>query len=138
MSPDKIALTLALGSTLATFPVLGTTSILSGIVAIALGLNQPLMQFTGWLFYPLQLLLLVPLFRAGEYLGAPHLALSLPQMMIRFRAGPGQFVHDFGAIALGGIGVWCLMAPPTIALLYFLARPAVRSLARKTVWRQAS
>ncbi len=129
MTPEKIALTLALGATIATFPVLGSTSILSGLVAIILGLNQPLMQLTGWLFYPLQVLLLLPLYRAGEFLGAPRLALTVPQMVAKFRSSPSQFICDFGGVALGGIGVWCLLAPVAITILYFVTRLPLRALA---------
>ncbi|WP_029919868.1 DUF2062 domain-containing protein [Nevskia soli] len=129
ITPEKIALTVALGCVLATFPILGSTTLLCTAAALWLRLNQPIIQLANYLCYPLQILLLIPLYRAGEWLGAPHLALSIPQLMERFRAGPLQFIADFAGIALGGVGIWCLAAPPVGAALYFILRPPLRLLA---------
>lgn len=129
ITPEKIALTVALGGVLAVFPILGSTTLLCGLAAFCLGLNQPVIQLVNYLCYPLQLALLLPFYRAGEWLGAPHLALSIPQLIDRFRAGPLRFIGDFAGIALGGIGIWCVIAPLTALLLYFGLRPPLRLLA---------
>ena len=44
VSPERIALTLAVGSALALLPILGTTTTLCLIAGIVLGLNQPIIQ----------------------------------------------------------------------------------------------
>lgn len=132
ITPEKIALTLALGFALAVFPILGSTTILCALAAALLRLNQPIIQLVNYLAYPLQFLLLIPFYRAGEWFGAPHLELSIPEMIERFRAGPGQFMLDFGSIALGGIAAWCLLAPPVALLLYELLKPLLRGLAART------
>jgi hypothetical protein len=130
ITPDKIALTIALGSLLAIFPILGSTTLLCGIAAAALRLNQPVIQLVNWLVYPLQLILLIPFYRAGEWLGAPHLSLSIPQLIDRFAAGPMRFVVDFGVIALGGIAAWFIVAPPALAILFLTLRLPLRLAAR--------
>lgn len=132
ITPEKIALTIALGVTLALFPIIGSTTLLCGIAAVWLRLNQPIIQLVNWLCAGLQLLLLIPLYRAGEIFGAPHLNLSIAQLIERFRDGPWQFILDFGLIALGGIAVWCLLAPIMAAALYYSLRPALRALAART------
>jgi uncharacterized protein (DUF2062 family) len=132
ITPEKIALTLALGTVLSLFPIMGSTTLLCTLAALLLRLNQPVIQLLNWICYPLQLTLLIPFYRAGEWLGAPHLALSIPQMIDRFKAGVWQFIQDFGLIALGGIGIWFLVAPPVAALLYFGLRPPLRALAART------
>jgi uncharacterized protein (DUF2062 family) len=132
ITPDKIALTIALGSVLAVFPILGSTTLLCTAVAAALRLNQPVIQLVNWLIYPLQLALLIPFYRAGEYFGAPHLSLSIPQLAARFAAGPLRFIVDFGVIALGGIAAWSLAAAPVIAAIFFALRPLLRLAARRS------
>jgi uncharacterized protein (DUF2062 family) len=131
ISADKIALTLALGGMLSIFPILGATTLLCGLAAVWLGLNQPIIQLVNWLCAPLQLALLIPFYRAGEVLGAPHLALSIPQLARRFSAGPLQFFGDFAGIALGGIASWCVAAPVAGLLLYLSLRPPLRLLAAR-------
>ena len=126
ITPDKIALTIALGASLAIFPILGSTTLLCAATAVWLRLNQPVIQLVNYLAYPLQLILLIPFYRAGEWFGAPHLSLSIPQLVTRFTAGPLKFIADFGTIALGGIAVWFVIAPPLIALIYFALRHPLR------------
>ena len=44
VTPQKVALSLAVGSALALFPILGTTTALCLVAGVALGLNQPIIQ----------------------------------------------------------------------------------------------
>jgi len=131
ITPEKIALTAALGAVLAVFPILGSTTLLCGLAAWWLRLNQPIIQLVNYLCYPLQFLLLLPFYRAGEWFGAPHVALSIPDLLARFEAGPMQFVADFSLVALGGIAAWAVAAPLAIAGLYYGLRPALRVMARR-------
>lgn len=139
ITPERIALTLALASVISVFPILGATTLLCALVAIRLRLNQPLIQLANYLFYPVQLILLLPFYRAGETLfGQPHLPIfSIPELLARFKAGPLQFIADYGMTALYGIAVWALVAPFIAALLYFALRPLLRGLARRARIRPA-
>jgi uncharacterized protein (DUF2062 family) len=130
ITPEKIALTIALGLVLGIFPILGSTTLLCGLAAVTLRLNQPIIQLVNYFVYPLQLALIIPLYRAGEILfrQAP-VPLSIPLIFARFRADFWQFLRDFGMIAVQGVVVWCLLAPLVVAILYFSLRPALRTLA---------
>lgn len=132
ISPEKIALTIALGAVIGSFPILGSTTLLCALAAFVLRLNQPVIQLVNYFTYPLQLALLIPLLRAGEFFGAPQLALSIPQMIERFEAGAWQFMLDFGLIALGGVAAWCVLAPLATAILYFSLRGPLRVLAARS------
>lgn len=127
---ETIALTIALGIVLGIFPILGATTLLCGIAAARLGLNQPIIQLVNYFVYPVQLLTLLPFYRAGETLfGRPHLPLSIPMLIERFRDNTAKFFGDFGMIAVAGIVVWCLVAPLLGAALYFTLRTPLRRLA---------
>ena len=129
ITPERIALTMALGAVISVFPVFGSTTLLCGLVALWLRLNQPVIQLVNWACAPLQVILIIPFYRAGEWLGAPHLQLSIPQLFERFRAGPLRFIADFATIALGGVAVWILLAPAVVAALYFGLRAPLRAMA---------
>lgn len=139
ITPERIALTLALASVISVFPILGSTTLLCALVAAWLRLNQPLIQLANYLFYPLQLILLLPFYRAGETLfRQPHLPIfSISELMTRFKAGPLQFIADYGMTALYGVCVWLLIAPFVSALLYFTLRPLLRRLARRANLKSA-
>ncbi len=83
------------------------------------------------LTYPLQLATILFFMRAGESLfGAAHVPLSIPMMMDRFFAAPGQFMKDFGIIGLYGVVVWLLLAPVLLAVVYFISKPLVEKLSK--------
>ncbi|MES0873176.1 DUF2062 domain-containing protein [Sinimarinibacterium thermocellulolyticum] len=134
ITPEKIALTLALGAVLGIFPILGSTTILCALVGIWLKLNQPVIQLVNYFMYPLQIALLLPFYRAGESLfGQPHVPIfSVNQLTQRFQASPMQFMVDYGMVGVYGIVVWALVAPPLIAALYYGTRPLLRALARRS------
>ena len=132
VTPGKIAFTIAVGFALAIFPILGATTLLCTVAGILLKLNQPIIQLVNFFAYPAQLALLIPFYRAGESLfGQPHVPLSIPLFFERIGADFWQFLRDFGLIALQGIVVWCLIAPPLIAIIFFVTAPPLRALARQ-------
>lgn len=130
ITPEKIALTLALGSVLGVFPIIGATTALCAVAAWRLKLNQPIIQLTNYLLYPVHLLLLLPFYRAGETLfGKPHLPIfSIGELVHRFKESPLDFFADYGMVGLYGVVVWCLLAVPAATLLYFLLRGPMRAL----------
>ena len=132
IAPEQIARTIALGLVLGTFPILGATTLLCGVAAARLRLNQPIIQLANYFAYPVQLATIIPFYRAGETLfGQPHISLTIPMLVERFGAGMAKFFGDFGLIAVEGIAVWCLLAPFVAAAIYYLIRPSLRALARR-------
>lgn len=138
ITPEKIAFTIALGVLLSVFPILGATTLLCALAAILFRLNQPVIQLINYLAYPLQIILLIPFYRAGEHLlGLRSVPLNIPFLLQRFRADTGQFFKDFGLIGLGGILIWLMVAPPLVAVLYFIIRKPMRGLAARIRWERA-
>ena len=137
ITPEKIALTLALGGVIGIFPILGATTLLCGMVGFWLRLNQPIIQLVNYLVYPVQVLLLIPFYRAGEQLfGAePVPIFSVTDLMTRFQAGPLQFFADYGMVGVYGIVVWCLIAPPAITVAYFILKPLLKTLSSRQAQR---
>jgi uncharacterized protein (DUF2062 family) len=133
ITPEKIALTLALGGTVGLFPIIGATTVLCALAAWRLKLNQPIIQLVNYLLYPLHLLLLLPFYRAGETLfRQPHVPIfSIHELLHRFHADPLRFFADYGMVGLYGVVVWCLIAPPVAALLYLLLRRPLRAMSAR-------
>ena len=130
-TPAKIAQAIAFGVTTGVFPLLGTTTVLALGVGIMLKLNQPVLQVFRELTYPIQLATILLFMRAGESLfGAEHVPLSIPMMMERFFASPGQFLSEYGMIGLYGVVVWLLLAPLLIGVIYLVSKPLVEKLAK--------
>ena len=131
VTPQKIALTIALGINLAMFPILGSTTLLCAAVAFWLKLNQPIIQLVSWLAYPLQFAMLLPFIRIGEWITrAPQVTFSIPQMLQKFQDAPGNFLREFGMTGVHGIIAWLLIAPVLAALIYFALLPPLKKLSQ--------
>ena len=93
-----------------------------------LRLNQPLIQAVNFLAYPLQLALLIPFLRAGEWLfGAPHTPLSPARIAAMARADlPGRSRPSGPSRGTAPSSGRSLRSPAGL-LIYRLARPASRA-----------
>ena len=129
-TPQKIALTIALGLVLGIFPILGATTALCAIAGVWLKLNQPVIQLVNWLVSPLQLTLILVFVRIGEWLlRAQPVSFSVPELFRKFHESPAKFMQEFGLSGLHGIVAWLLIAPLLTALIYFLLLPPLKKLA---------
>jgi uncharacterized protein (DUF2062 family) len=96
-TPQKIALTIALGLNLGIFPILGATTTLCAVAGLWLKLNQPVIQLVNWLASPLQLVMILVFVRLGEWLvHAPHISFSIPELFQKFHQSPLKFLREFG------------------------------------------
>ena len=132
ITPDEVALTMAVGFMIGTFPVLGTTTVLCLLVGPLLKLNQPVLQIVNHSTYPLQLIG-IPLFiRLGEWLySAPPVPFSVLQMVEKFRKAPVSFFHHFAWTFVHCITAWFIVAPVMGLAIFLVARPLLRSSAAK-------
>lgn len=133
VTPEKIALSVALGAAIGVFPALGTTTTLCAILAFALGLNLPAIQLVNYLMYPAQLALLLPFLRMGEKLfGARHLPLSLGQIEALFHAGAWKAIQFLWTALWHAMVAWSLLAPVFAIAVYAILIPVLRRALRGT------
>ena len=111
---DTIAIILAVGLVLGTFPVYGCPTVFCLLAAVALRLNAPARQLVNQLLSPLQLALLVPFARLGE----------------RIIASPATASHSilsrFSEFTLQAIAGWLCISVPLGILLYFAVSQTLR------------
>lgn len=130
VTPSKIALTIAIGSALALFPILGTTTTLCVIAGVSLGLNQPIIQAVNALCTFIYFPFIVAFVRLGDALArSKPSSLDLKLMIAVFRHEPRQFFQQFGATALHAILGWAAVAPLWIPIVYFIALKPLRAAA---------
>jgi uncharacterized protein (DUF2062 family) len=132
ITPHKLALSIALGVTLALFPIMGTTTALCLLFGLALRLNQPILQLVNWLAWPLQIPGIYFFIRIGEWLThtAP-ISFSIPALLLAFKASPLDFLRQYGTTGLRGILAWLLIAPGLAALLYLLSLPILARMTQR-------
>jgi len=131
-TPERVALSVALGITLGLFPIFGTTTLLCVAAAVALRLNHPAIQITNQLMYPIQIPLIVVFVRLGEsMLGVAPIPFSATLMVAELRAHPAVLVERFGTAGLHGILGWAIVAPAVVSLAYLALVPILRVASRR-------
>jgi len=129
VSPERLALAVALGLVLGTFPVLGATTALCAVAGVGLRLNQPAIQVANYAAYPLQLALFVPFFRAGAWLfGAPPLAFTVADARAALARDTLGTIATYAGATLRAVVVWAILAPFVALALRFALRPLLARL----------
>ncbi|MGB7283220.1 MAG: DUF2062 domain-containing protein [Candidatus Acidiferrum sp.] len=134
VTPEKLALSIALGVALGVIPVLGTTTALCALAALILRLNLPAIQLVNYFVYPAQIALLIPFFRLGEKLfGAPHLPLSIARIHELFRANLWLATQFLWITVWHAVIAWCFIASVFVILAYASLVPLLARLIKLDV-----
>jgi len=134
LSPEKIALSIAVALTIAVNPIVGTTTILCFAAAWALKLNQPIVQAINWSSYALQLLLIFPFIRLGEWLfHAPRETRSLERLVAMMKADLPAAVRQLRTTLGHAFLAWLAVAPLLATIVYAAAVPLLRVVAQHLV-----
>ncbi len=132
ITPEKVALTLAVGSALALFPILGTTTLLCLLAGIVLRLNQPIIQLVNALCTPLHIPVIYGFVRMGFWIfGIPYTHPGIRMMEHMLWYDPREFLDQFGRTALHAIVAWAVIAPFWMILVYLFALPVLREALRR-------
>jgi uncharacterized protein (DUF2062 family) len=128
VTPRRLALSVALGAGIGLVPVLGISTALCALVALVLKLNLPAIQLVNYLLTPLQLLLIIPQLRFGEWLvQAPPFPVTLESGLALLAEGVLPAIRVLGtAIVHASLG-WLVLAPVFVAALYLPLAASLRS-----------
>lgn len=130
VTPERLALALALGVVLGALPVLGATTALCAVAGVTLRLNQPAIQVANYVAYPLQLALYLPFFRAGAWIfGEPPVAFTLAEVRAALERDLLGTVATWAGANLRAVVAWAIVAPLAALLLRLALRPLLARLA---------
>ena len=129
ITPRKIALSITPGLVIGIFPIIGLPAIICFIIAALCRLNHVIIQIFNWLAYPLQLILIIPLFRLGNVIfrDAP-LTVALDKMLASYQSdfwGTMGSLTDITIHAIVAWGLVCIIAGP---IFYGISLPFVKKL----------
>ena len=118
VSPQRLALTLALGFAVGCIPLVGIPTVVCAALALTLRLNLPAIQAANYAVMPLQLLLIVPFVRLGGWLLSSSTKQAAQAGML-LHTSPLRLVSEFGALAGQALLAWVLIAVPAVLLMTF-------------------
>jgi uncharacterized protein (DUF2062 family) len=130
VTPEKLALSLSLGTVIGLIPVLGVSTAICAVVALLLRLNMPAIQIVNYLLTPLQLILIIPLLRFGEMLvNAPRFPITLEGGLALLSHGTINALRILATAIVHATLGWIVLAPVLAFVLYRLLEPTLRHLA---------
>lgn len=129
MTPDQIALTVAVGSVLGLFPVPGVTTLLCVMAAMLLRLNHAVIQTVNYAVYPLQLLLMGGYYALGSHwFGAGGAVESVASISVLLRENFWAGLWSVKQFILFAVLVWAITSPAIATALYLPVRSAARTI----------
>ena len=132
LAPRQLAFTLALGFAIGCIPLLGVTTGICALLALALRLNMPAIQAANWLAMPFQVVLLIPFLRFGQWLFPGHaIALDRGKIVAQIAAAPGNALLQMGGLFGHGLVAWLLIAAPGLLLLTVLLTPLLHRISNR-------
>ena len=124
MSPDRLALCVAIGVVVGNIPILGVSTILCAGIALAFRLNLPAIQIVQACMAPTQILLIIPFVRLGEWiLRVPRQRVSVKEGMELLGQGTAHAIAALWEAILHAGFAWILVAPVAIFSFYKLLTP---------------
>lgn len=132
ISPERLAVTLALGFVLGCIPVLGIPTALCALLAITLRLNLPAIQAANYAAMPFQVALIVPFARMGSKL-TPSLGQPALDLHALAHAPLQLLLHSSRQVALQleimagqALLAWLLLAVPVMLVLAIILTGILR------------
>lgn len=133
ITPEKLALCMTLGIFLGIFPLIGTTTLLCALAALALRLNLPAIQAVNYAVYPLQMLLIFPYLLLGSRLFGVELPIgSFEELSATIQSDFSEFWAKFGIAVLYGIVLWLLTSIPLGWICYHILKRIISGILNKT------
>jgi len=137
ISPDRLALCVAIGVVVGNIPILGISTILCTVIALAFRLNLPAIQIAQALMAPTQLLLIIPFVRLGEWiLRVPPEPVSIGKGLELATRGAGHAIAALWDLILYAGFAWILVAPMAVLLFYKLLTPVFERAAAQLTQQQ--
>lgn len=128
LSPEDLALAIAVGFVLGCLPLWGVSSMLCLGVAASLRLNLIATQAANWLALPLQILLLFPFLRFGEWMLRGNASAHILELRLSLHPSNPHILSGVGVLLVHALAGWMLLALPAALILRILLTALFRRL----------
>jgi uncharacterized protein (DUF2062 family) len=134
ITPEKLAITIALAAVIGVIPAIGVATILGTLLASRFKLNAPVMLLISYFMNPVQVLIAFPLIKLGIYLfGGAKLHYNFDQMLALVKKDWLTALDKLWVANLLGIAAWALLAVPAVIGIYYATLPLFRKVVRAQV-----
>lgn len=130
VSPHKLALAISIGVTIGFFPIIGPTTLLCFLAAWSMGLNSAAVQLANYASYPLQIIMILPIYNLALKFSGLKMALDIKSIFQSYDSIVA-FIQSSGIVIVYALLVWMLIAIPTAVLIYLISFAIIKRTMRR-------
>jgi len=122
LSPKELSQSLIVSGLISTIPILGVSTFMITSVSLKRKLNLPVMISLSYLMWPIQILLIIPFIRVGEFIfSVPRNHHTAEEIISSFQKSFFQTLSQLSFELLCGLGGWFLTAVPLAVGIYWVS-----------------
>lgn len=132
VTPEKLALAVALGATIPTLPVIGSTTILCITFSFLFRINLAAILLVASFAYPLQFILYLFWMKMGVWIfNAEPMPYTVSQVFDMIFDDVLNAISVMWWATMHAIVAWLCIAPVVATIIYFVLAPTFRKIAAK-------
>lgn len=122
LTPKELSQSIIVSGLISTIPILGVSTFLITTVSLKQKLNLPVMISLSYLMWPIQILLIIPFIRIGEFIfSVPRNHHTVEEIISSFQNSFFQTLSRLSFELLCGLGGWLLTAVPVAVGVYWVS-----------------
>ena len=122
LSPKELSQSIIVSGLISTIPILGVSTFMITAVSLKLKLNFPVMISLNYLMWPIQIFLIIPFIRVGEFIfSVPRNHHKVEEIISSFQNSFFQTLSQLSFELLCGLGGWVLTAVPISVGIYWVS-----------------
>lgn len=127
LTPKELSQSLIVSGLISTIPILGVSTFMITTVSLRQKLNLPIMISLSYLMWPVQILLIIPFIRVGEFIfSLPRNQHTVEEIISSFQTSFFQTLSQLSFELLCGLGGWLLTAVPLALGMYWISLLFIR------------
>jgi hypothetical protein len=122
LTPKELSQSIIVSGLISTIPILGVSTFMITTVSLKRKLNLPVMISLSYLMWPVQILLIIPFIRVGEFIfSVPRHHHTVEEIINSFQSSFFQTLSQLSFELLCGLGGWLLTAVPIAVGIYWVS-----------------
>jgi len=122
LTPKELIQSIILSGLISTIPILGVSTFMITTASLKLKLNFPVMISLSYLMWPIQIFLIIPFIRVGEFIfSVPRNHHTVEEIISSFQNSFFQTLSQLSFELLCGLGGWFFTSVPVAAGIYWVS-----------------
>lgn len=122
LSPKELSQSIIVSGIISIIPILGVSTFMITMVSLKWKLNLPVMIAVSYLMWPIQILLIIPFIRVGEFIfSVPRNQHTVEEIISSFQSSFFKTLSQLSFELLCGLGGWFFTAVPVAVGIYLVS-----------------